>query len=209
MPDNRFTSAFAMGRNPTEAFDAISNVRVGGPREEMLGCSGAIRHRTDAAQAPGPVAATRGGTATAAALTATLGLAAASWVVAVWQMTGMDMGAATELGSFGFFAALWVSMMVAMMLPGAAPAIVRHLHASGRVRTVPLFVGSYVAVWALVGVVVYALYRPHGSVAAGSLRSRQACTSSRRSSGTSAVAAGRASAPDSSSGSAASARALG
>ena len=34
-------------------------------------------------------------------------------------------------------------------------------------RAVPLFVGSYLAVWALVGVAVYALYRPHGSVAAG------------------------------------------
>jgi predicted metal-binding membrane protein len=34
---------------------------------------------------------------------------------------------------------------------------------------VPLFVGSYLAVWTLVGVAVYALYRPHGSVAAGAL----------------------------------------
>jgi hypothetical protein len=33
--------------------------------------------------------------ATASALTATLGLAAASWVVAVRQMNGMDMGVAT------------------------------------------------------------------------------------------------------------------
>src|SRR4029077_9106144 len=41
--------------------------------------------------------------------------------------------------------------------------------ASGRVRAVLLFVGSYLAVWALVGVVVYALYRPHGSAAAGAL----------------------------------------
>jgi hypothetical protein len=36
--------------------------------------------------------------ATAAALTATLGLAAACWVVAVRQMNGMDMGVATRLG---------------------------------------------------------------------------------------------------------------
>ena len=36
-------------------------------------------------------------------------------------------------------------------------------------RAVPLFVGSYLAVWALVGVAVYALYRPHGSVAAGAV----------------------------------------
>jgi predicted metal-binding membrane protein len=58
-------------------------------------------------------------------------------------------------------------MMAAMMLPGAAPAVSRSAHASGRVRAVPLFVGSYLAVWTLVGVAVYALYRPHGSFAAG------------------------------------------
>jgi predicted metal-binding membrane protein len=105
--------------------------------------------------------------ATAAALAATLGLAAASWVVAVRQMNGMDMGVATELGSFEFFVALWVTMMAAMMLPGAAPAVLRRAHASGRTRAVPLFVGSYLAVWTLVGVAVYAVYRPHGSFAAG------------------------------------------
>jgi len=107
--------------------------------------------------------------ATAAALTATLGLAAASWVVAVRQMNGMDMGAQTRLGSSAAFAVLWVSMMAAMMLPGAAPAVLRRAHASGRVRAVPLFVGSYLAVWTLVGVAVHALYRPHGSLAAGAV----------------------------------------
>src|SRR5688572_23467949 len=103
------------------------------------------------------------------ALTVTLGLAAASWVVAVRQMNGMDMGVATELGSFAFFVALWVSMMAAMMLPSATPAVLRRAHASGRVRAVPLFVGSYLAVWTLVGVVVYVLYRPLGSFAAGAV----------------------------------------
>jgi predicted metal-binding membrane protein len=103
----------------------------------------------------------------AAALTATLGLAAASWVIAVWQMDGMGMGVATRLGSFASFIAVWVVMMAAMMLPGAAPAVLRRAQASGGVRTVPLFIGSYLAVWALVGAAVYALYRPHGSVAAG------------------------------------------
>jgi predicted metal-binding membrane protein len=107
--------------------------------------------------------------ARAAALTATLGPAAACWVVTVRLMNGMDMGVATRLGSFSFFVGLWVSMMAAMMLPGAAPAVLRHAHASGRVRAVPLFVGSYLAVWTLVGVAVYALYRPHGSLAAGAV----------------------------------------
>ena len=105
---------------------------------------------------------------TAVALTAALGLAAASWVVAVRQMNGMDMGVATQLGPLPFFVALWVAMMAAMMLPGAAPAVLRSAHARG-MRTVPLFVGSYLAVWTLVGVAVYALYRPHGSFAAGAL----------------------------------------
>jgi predicted metal-binding membrane protein len=109
--------------------------------------------------------------ATAAALTATLGLAAAAWVVAVRQMHGMDMGVATRLGSFAFFVAVWVSMMAAMMLPGAVPAVLRHARASGRVRAVPLFVVSYLGVWALVGVAVYALYRPHGYLAAGAVAS--------------------------------------
>jgi len=105
--------------------------------------------------------------ALAAALAATIGLAAASWVVAVWQMQGMDMGTATQLGSFASFIAVWVVMMAAMMLPGAAPAVLRRARASGGVRAVPLFIGSYLAVWAVAGAAVYTLYRPHGSVAAG------------------------------------------
>ena len=42
-----------------------------------------------------------GSAAAAAALAATLGLAAVCWVISVWQMTGMNMGTATALGSFG------------------------------------------------------------------------------------------------------------
>ena len=110
-----------------------------------------------------------GTAATAAALTVTLGLAAVAWVVAVRQMSGMDMGVATRLGSFAFFTVLWVTMMAAMMLPGAVPAVVRRVQASRRIRGVPLFLGSYLAVWALVGVAVYALYRPHGVVVAGAI----------------------------------------
>jgi predicted metal-binding membrane protein len=54
------------------------------------------------------------------------------------------------------------------MLPGAAPAVLRRAQA-GRARAVPLFVGSYLAVWALAGVAVYAAYRPHGTPAAGAV----------------------------------------
>ncbi|MFF4359375.1 DUF2182 domain-containing protein [Streptomyces sp. NPDC001604] len=123
------------------------------------------------AEAPG---ARRTGTPTTATrrLTALvmLGLTAVSWAVAVRQMHGaMDMGVATRLGSFGSFAALWVPMMAAMMLPGATPAALRHARAHGGrgSAAVPLFVVAHLAVWTLFGVAGYAVYRPHGSVAAG------------------------------------------
>jgi predicted metal-binding membrane protein len=94
------------------------------------------------------------------ALVTTLGLAGLAWLIALHEMDGMDMGYATELGSAGSFAVLWTSMMAAMMLPGATQATVRVA------RVVP-FVVTYLAVWATVGVAVYALYEPHGAVAAG------------------------------------------
>jgi predicted metal-binding membrane protein len=58
-------------------------------------------------------------------------------------------------------------MMAAMMLPGAIPAIARLTHSRARMGQVAVFVGSYLAVWALVGAVVYAIYRPHGTSVAG------------------------------------------
>jgi predicted metal-binding membrane protein len=97
----------------------------------------------------------------------TLGIATASWVVAVRSMDGMHMGVATKLGPFSSFMAFWVSMMAAMMLPGAVPAVVRRAQAIAQLGAVPMFVASYLAVWTLVGALAYVLYRPHGSLAAG------------------------------------------
>jgi predicted metal-binding membrane protein len=117
---------------------------------------------------PSPALSSPGaGQAANALVVGTLGLAAVCWIVAVRQMQGMDMGVATQLGSLASFVVLWVTMMAAMMLPGAAPAVLRRAQANGRARTVPIFVCSYLAVWTLVGVAVYALYRPHGSLVAG------------------------------------------
>ena len=104
---------------------------------------------------------------TVAPLTATLGLAAAAWVVTVRQMHGMDMGVATQLGSFAFFVALWAAMMAAMMLPGLVPAVLRRGRSTGPIRAAVPFVASYLVVWTLVGALLYALYRPHGTTTAG------------------------------------------
>jgi predicted metal-binding membrane protein len=98
----------------------------------------------------------------------TLAVAAAAWVAAMAQMQGMDMGTATTLGSFWFFAAVWVLMMVAMMLPGAAPAVARRAEADG-IGAVLRFAGSYLGAWAIVGLAVYFAYRPHGETAAAAV----------------------------------------
>lgn len=103
------------------------------------------------------------------AATATFAFAAVAWIVALQRMNGMDMGAATALGSLAFFITVWVPMMTAMMLPGAIPALLRRTSAEHPVRAIPVFAGSYVVVWALVGFAVYFVYRPHGAVVAGVL----------------------------------------
>ena len=105
----------------------------------------------------------------AIAVVATLALAAACWLVALRRMSGMDNGVATDLGSFGAFIAVWVPMMAAMMLPGAVPTVMRRARSVSAARSVALFDVLYLAVWAVVGIPVYALYRPHGTVTAGVL----------------------------------------
>jgi len=107
--------------------------------------------------------------AAAAAAVATLALATASWVVALDRMDGMDMGVATELGWFASFIGVWVPMMAAMMLPGAAPAVASRARLDGSAFAVPLFLCAYLAVWTVVGVGVYAVYKPHGTAIAGAL----------------------------------------
>ena len=118
---------------------------------------------------PRSAAMTSARTAATAAAVTTLALATASWVVAIDRMDGMDMGVATELGSFAVFIVTWILMMAAMMLPGAAPAVARRARSDGSALAVPRFLCSYLAVWTLVGIGVYAVYEPHGTTVAGAL----------------------------------------
>jgi predicted metal-binding membrane protein len=107
--------------------------------------------------------------AAAAAFTATIGLGAAGWIVTVQRMHGMDMGVATRLGSLSYFLSVWVPMMAAMMLPGTAPVVQRIVRVGGRLLDIPRYLGGYLAIWAGCGIAVYAVYRPHGTLAAGAL----------------------------------------
>jgi predicted metal-binding membrane protein len=128
-----------------------------------------IRRRTDMTRTPRSAALTSAGTRTTATALTTVALAAVSWVVAIDRMDRMDMGVDTELGSFGFFIGAWIPMMAAMMLPGAAPSVARRVRIDGGVFAVSVFLCSYLAVWTLVGIAVYAVYEPHETTIAGAL----------------------------------------
>lgn len=100
--------------------------------------------------------------------TAALLLAAAlvTWIVTVGQMRGMDAGPGTDLGSLGWYAGVWVTMMAAMMFPSAAPMVLLFHRVSGeRARRgqsfVPtwVFLLAYLGVWLVYGLIAYGIYR--------------------------------------------------
>jgi predicted metal-binding membrane protein len=101
------------------------------------------------------------------ALALTLGLGGGCWALAITQMRGMDMGVATRLGAFPSFVGDWAVMMTAMMLPGAAPAVRRYALTHRRMSAMVAFVTAYLAVWIVVGIAAFSVYRPHGTVVAG------------------------------------------
>jgi predicted metal-binding membrane protein len=88
----------------------------------------------------------------AAALVAT---ALVAWAVTLERMRGMDAGPGTDLGGFGWFLGVWVTMSAAMMLPSALPGAV----ALARVSRSVLFAGGYLAAWTAYGLAAYGLFR--------------------------------------------------
>jgi predicted metal-binding membrane protein len=97
-----------------------------------------------------------------------LAVAGVAWVAVVQhsramaEMDSMDMG----LGPIESFAAMWVVMMAAMMLPSAIPVVLEFARAAERRRRWPLATGvlaaAYLGVWLLFGVVCYAIYTALG-----------------------------------------------
>jgi predicted metal-binding membrane protein len=87
-----------------------------------------------------------------------LGGALVAWIVTLERMQGMDAGPGTDLGGFGWFLGVWVTMMAAMMLPSAAPMALFFGHVSSARRTAIFLVG-YLLAWTVYGVVAFALYR--------------------------------------------------
>jgi predicted metal-binding membrane protein len=100
---------------------------------------------------------------TVAAL-AVLAVAGVAWAFMVQHsrsmagMDGMDMG----LGPLESFAATWVVMMAAMMLPSAIPVVLEFARTaerrSGWQVATGVLAGAYLGVWLVFGVVCYAVY---------------------------------------------------
>src|SRR5882672_9862176 len=95
-----------------------------------------------------------------------LAVAGVAWAVMVQHsrskasMDGMDMG----LGPIESFAATWVVMMAAMMLPSAIPVVLEFARTAERRRGWQVATGvlavTYLGVWLIFGVVCYAIYTP-------------------------------------------------
>jgi predicted metal-binding membrane protein len=90
-------------------------------------------------------------------------LAAASWVMLIWQSGMMNMGMGLTMGMGAtLFLAIWVVMMIAMMFPATASmnlvfARVQRERPSSRRPFVStwIFVGAYLLIWTLFGVLAY------------------------------------------------------
>lgn len=87
-----------------------------------------------------------------------LAAAGAAWAVTAERMEGMDAGPGTDLGGLGWYLGIWVTMMVAMMLPSAAPAAVR-IAELARGQGILRFTAGYLAVWTAFGLAAYAAFR--------------------------------------------------
>jgi predicted metal-binding membrane protein len=82
-----------------------------------------------------------------------IGVAALCWAITARRMEGMDMGPGTDLGSLGWFAVVWATMMAAMMFPSLVPI------GLGYARTVStiVFCCGYLLTWVGAGVIAYGL----------------------------------------------------
>ena len=94
-------------------------------------------------------------------------VAAAAWIVLVWQWIGMDADMRMYSPTMGMkaplFLAVWMIMMIAMMFPTAAPMVLtfHRVQAGKRGRGEPFvstgfFVAAYMLLWGAMGALAFA-----------------------------------------------------
>ena len=91
-------------------------------------------------------------------------VAAAAWVITIWQARGMGNGPGTMGLALLPFLGLWVVMMAAMMFPSVAPVavlwtrVITGVSAGlARAARMSLFITGYLLAWAACGAVAFAL----------------------------------------------------
>src|SRR5438552_17350707 len=97
-----------------------------------------------------------------------VGLAAVAWWMTDLRMAGMDAGPGTDPGALGFYVTTWVVMMAAMMFPSIAPMVLmyvglqrgpRRRRLSAPAGATACFVAGYLLLWAVAGLVGYAVLK--------------------------------------------------
>ena len=88
-----------------------------------------------------------------------LALAGLGWWWTAREMRGMDEGPWTGLGTFGWFLAVWVVMMAAMMFPSVAPTVALYSRMTRRRSfSLPLlFAAGYLLTWVVAGAGAFAI----------------------------------------------------
>jgi predicted metal-binding membrane protein len=114
-----------------------------------------------------PVAAMR---AEPGVVVALLAATAIAWWSTAERMAGMDAGPGSALGSLGWFAGVWATMMAAMMLPSLAPAAAMFASSVRRERSrVALLACGYLLVWSAAGIAAYGVFELGKRQVSGSL----------------------------------------
>jgi predicted metal-binding membrane protein len=96
-----------------------------------------------------------------------LAFAGVAWAAMVQQSRSMvEMGIDMGLGPVESFAATWVVMMAAMMLPSAIPMVLEFARTAERRKGWQVATGvlavTYLGVWLMFGIVCYAIYTAVG-----------------------------------------------
>jgi predicted metal-binding membrane protein len=98
-------------------------------------------------------------------------LAAVAWWWTARRMQGMDEGPGTDLGALGWFLAVWVVMMAAMMFPSVAPTVALYAQMARRrwFGAPLLFAAGYLLTWGAAGALAYGVFAVGGTVLGGPL----------------------------------------
>jgi predicted metal-binding membrane protein len=93
-------------------------------------------------------------------------LAGIGWWWTVDQMRGMDNGPWTGLGTLGWFLAVWVVMMAAMMFPSVAPTVALYSRMTRERSPLSplLFAAGYLVTWGGAGVLAFTIAAAGGGI---------------------------------------------